>query len=319
MELRRFRLVLDPLSPFATPPSSGTVFGHLLWAKRAREGRDALKAWLSRLPEEPVAMSDLLPADHLPRPLLRPAPSTEKDAKALKKRRYISLDAWRELREAADTPRLEGLLRQTREDPPFLTAARVPHNRIDRSTGKTPEAGRGGLWFADELWPTARDRNAQRIEADLYVQSALLASTLEALLAHVGETGFGADAGLGRGRFRLEGSETVAWLKDLPQGDGVARRLSLSQGVVTENMRDARWRRFVLFGKLGREMVAEGKRPWKLPLVLAEAGATFAPEGSGPFGAWVTGLHQDDDPSDPIGHNAWHLAIPYTEKTETRA
>jgi hypothetical protein len=89
--------------------------------------------------------------------------------------------------------------------------------------------------------------------------------------------------------------------------------LSLSQGVITRNMAHARWRRFVLFGKLGREMMAEGKRPWKLPLVLAEAGATFAPADPGPFGAWVTGLHQDDDPTDPIGHNAFHLAIPYTE------
>jgi hypothetical protein len=69
----------------------------------------------------------------------------------------------------------------------------------------------------------------------------------------------------------------------------------------------------VLFGKVGREMMASGLRPWKLPLVLAEAGATFAPADAGPFGAWVTGLHQDDDPADPIGHNAFHLAIPYTE------
>lgn len=89
--------------------------------------------------------------------------------------------------------------------------------------------------------------------------------------------------------------------------------LSLSQGVITPNMTEARWRRFVLFGKVGREMMAAGRRPWKLPLVLAEAGATFAPADTGPFGAWVTGVHQDDDPSDPIGHNAFHLAVPYTE------
>lgn len=314
MDLRRFRLRLDGHSPFGTPPTSGTIFGHLLWAKRAREGRDALRAWLRRLPQEPVAISDLLPADHLPRPLLRPAPSAEKDAKQLKKRRYISLDAWRKLREGANTSTLETLLRQARDDPPFLAPERVPHNRIDRASGKTPEAGGGGLWFAEELWPKPTDRNARHIDADLYVRSTLPARVLEDLLAHVGEVGFGADAGLGRGRFRVEGSEAAAWLEDMPRGNNAtARMLSLSQGVVTENMREARWRRFVLFGKLGREMVAEGKRPWKLPLVLAEAGATFAPEGSGPFGAWVTGLHQDDDPADPIGHNAWHLAIPYTE------
>ncbi|MCS6891309.1 MAG: hypothetical protein N2Z67_07570 [Acetobacteraceae bacterium] len=317
MELRRFRLRLDVLSPFATPPGSGTLFGHLCWAKRAREGREALRAWLRRLPEEPVAISDLLPADHLPRPLLAPPPGGEarqpEDAKQIKKRRYLPLSAWRRLRAAADGRTLEGLLREAKGDPPFLAPRRLAHNRIDRASGKTPEAGGGGLWFAEEFWPTPRHRGARHIEADLYVRSALPARAVEDLLAHVAETGFGADAGLGRGRFHLDGSEPAGWLDDAPRGAGEARMLSLSQGVVTENMRAARWRRFVLFGKLGREMVAEGRRPWKLPLVLAEAGATFAPDGPGPFGAWVTGLHQDDDPSDPVGHNAWHLAIPYTE------
>jgi CRISPR-associated protein Csm4 len=315
MELRRFRLRLDALSPFATPPSSGTLFGHLLWAKRAREGRAALQAWLKRLPQEPVAISDLLPADHLPRPLLAPSPPTAEDAKQLRKRRYLHLEDWRRLRQGATARAMEEAWRKRGEeaDPRFLSRARRPHNRIDRLSGKTPEAGGGGLWFADELWPRPARDTARVIEADLYIRSTLRREELEALLAHVGEVGFGADAGLGRGRFALAGSEPAGWLDNAPRGMGEPRMLSLSQGVITPNMRAARWRRFVLFGKLGRAMVAEGKRPWKLPLVLAEAGATFAAQDGGPFGAWVTGLHQDDDPADPIGHNAWHLAIPYTE------
>lgn len=315
MELRRYRLVLDPLSPFGTPPTSGTLFGHLCWAKRAREGRAALRAWLARLPVEPFALSDLLPAGHLPRPLLPPAreESQAEDTKALKRRRYLSLDAWRGLRIGATAKALKAALRRSQQDPPFLKPARNPHNHINRETGRTPEAGGGGLWFADELWPAIAKDGPRRIEADLYVRSPLPAREVEALIAHVGETGFGRDASTGRGRFTLEGSEDAGWLAEAPAGGGAARMLSLSQGVMTANMRQARWQRFVLFGKLGREMAAEGRRPWKLPLVLAEAGATFAPEGPGPFGAWVTGLHQDEDPADPIGHNAFHLAIPYTE------
>jgi CRISPR-associated protein Csm4 len=313
MELRRYRLRLDPLSPFGTLPTSGTLFGHLLWAKRAREGREALRVWLRRLPQEPVAISDLLPADHLPRPLLAPVPSLADDAKMLKQRRYLPLSAWRRLRVGATAASLEGALRKAKQDPPFLRSARVPHNRLDRRTGKTPEAGGGGLWFAEELWPTPSRAAGQRVEADLYLRSSLSAAEAEAMLAHVGQVGFGADAGAGRGRFRVEGNEGAGWLDDVPRGAGALRMLSLSQGVISANMAEARWRRFVLFGKLAREMVAEGRRPWKLPLVLAEAGATFRAEGSGPFGAWVTGLHQDDDPADPIGHNAWRLVIPYTE------
>ncbi|MBW8269021.1 type III-A CRISPR-associated RAMP protein Csm4 [Caldovatus aquaticus] len=311
MELRRFRLRLDPLSPFGTPPTSGTLFGHLCWAKRAHEGREALRAWLARLPAEPVALSDLLPTDHLPRPLLAPGSAEPgEDAKTLRKRRYLPLEAWRRLRVGATARALDDLLRRAGADPAFLERARVPHNRIDRASGKTPEAGGGGLWFAEDLWPAADAKGNGRTAADLYVRSALPAREVEALLARLGETGFGRDASTGRGRFRVEGSEPMGWLDETPKGSGAARMLSLSQGVVTANMRAPRWRRFVLFGKIGREMTAEGKRPWKLPLVLAEAGATFAPADGGPYGAWITGVHQDDR---EIGHNAFHLAIPYTE------
>ncbi|WP_135467881.1 hypothetical protein [Crenalkalicoccus roseus] len=312
MELRRFRLVLDRFSAFGTPPTSGTLFGHLAWAKRAREGREALRAWLARLPAEPCALSDLLPADHLPKPLLAPAVQDDprEDAKQARRRRYLPLAAWRRLRVGARAATLDALLRETRDDPPFLAPARVPHNRIDRATGRTPEAGGGGLWVAGELWPKVGREGPRRIEADLYLRGTLPAREAEALIAHVGETGFGRDAATGRGRFTLEGSEAAGWLDERPGGGVSARMLSLSQGVVTDTMREARWRRFVLFGKLGREMVVEGKRPWKLPLLLAESGATFAPEGDGPFGAWITGVHQDDA---TIGHNAFHLAIPYTE------
>jgi len=291
---------------------------HLILDNYAAHKTEAVKRWLAQLPEEPFLVSDLLPANHLPRPLLAPAAvSAAEDAKALKRRRYISLEAWRQLRTAATAEVLPRMIRHRNkegidDDPPFLRSASLPHNRIDRWTGRTPEAGGGGLWFVDELWPNPGDRGGRQVEADLYIRAAMPPREIEALLADVGETGFGRDAGAGRGRFRLEGSEPAGWLDEAPTG-GTQRRLSLSQGVITPNMRAARWQRFVLFGKLGREMMAEGKRPWKLPLLLAEAGATFAPADPGPFGAWVTGLHQDDDPADPIGHNAFHLAIPYTE------
>lgn len=316
MELRRHRLTLDASSPFGTPPGSGTLFGHLCWAKRWRDGAEALRAWLRRLPHEPFLISDLLPADHLPKPLLAFAPTESAaapDAKALKRRRYVSLEAWRTLRSAVSAEALAQALRSAKGDPPLFASARSPHNRIDRRSGKTPEAGGGGLWFADELWPTQRGDHAGPIAADLYVQTTLPAREVEALLADIGAWGFGRDASLGRGRFRVEGSEPAGWLADAPTGAGTLRMLSLSQGVISQNMREARWQRFVLFGKVARPMMAAGRRPWKLPVVLAEAGATFLPDGAGPFGAWLTGLHQDDDPTDPIGHNAFHLAIPYTE------
>lgn len=314
MTLWRLRLALDPLAPFATLPTSGTLFGHVCWAYRARHGQPALQAWLDGLAAKPCAVSDLLPADHLPVPLL-PAPpealpqplTAEARArydrrKQERRRRHIHRDAWREVRVGATAARVAAKAAETAA---LFAPGRVPHNRIDRRSGKTPEAGGGGLWFADEFWPAG-----PRPTADLYVRSTLPKDKIATLLRDVGETGFGADAGYGRGRFRVEGIEAAGWLDEAPGAGGARRMLSLSQGFVTANMQQARWRRFVLFGKVARSVMAEGARPWKLPLLLAEAGCSFAPADAGPFGAWITGVHQDRP---EIGHNGFHLAIPYTE------
>lgn len=331
--LYRFRLHIPASVPFGTPPTSGTIFGHLCWALRAREGRAALVDFLRELPEKPVAVSDLLPADHLPRPLLAPsAKGPDKDTpladhrKKIKALRYISIDVWRKIREGANE---DGLLKhlvgkesdpRLAPEPPFFRRHRLPHNRIDRRSGKTPEEG-GGLWFADELWPKTKnddkDTNEKKeggkeIMADLYVQTSHPPDLIRGLLEHVGASGFGRDATYGRGLFTVGSCENMAWLAELPQGSGM-RLLSLSQGVITPEMKEARWQRFVLFGKVGREMMAEGIRPWKLPLVLARSGATFAVEGdqgAGPFGRWLTNIHQDRP---DIGHNGFHVAIPYRE------
>jgi CRISPR-associated protein Csm4 len=313
MTLWRLRLALDPLAPFATPPTSGTLFGHLCWAYRARHGQPALQAWVDRLPAEPFAISDLLPADHLPVPLLpavpealpqpltREARESYEQRKKQRSRRFLPARAWREARTGATAARIA----KQAADARLFKPARVPHNRIDRLSGQTPEQGGGGLWFADEFWP-----NGTAPQADLYVRTTLPERQLADLVRDVGETGFGADATLGRGRFALAGIEAAAWLDDAPAAGGMRRMLSLSQGFVSENMVQPRWKRTVLFGKVARSVMAEGARPWKLPLLLAEAGCTFAPADAGPYGAFLTGIHQDRP---EIGHNGFHLAIPYTE------
>jgi CRISPR-associated protein Csm4 len=319
MPLYRFRLRLDAAAPFGTPPTSGTIFGHLCWAIRTREGRAVLVDFLARLPGDPTIVSDLLPADHVPRPLLpahAAAGADEDTAKPLKRRRFIPLTLWKELRIGAHETALRRRLvveqngrREVSPDPPFLAIGRLPHNRIDRRSGKTPEAGGGGLWFADEHWPQASEGQSV-VNADLYVKTPLPVEMIRDWLADIGLRGFGRDATYGRGAFSVAGHEKMDWLTDAPHGHGTPRMMSLSQGVITPNMTRVRWQRFVLFGKVGREMMAEGLRPWKRPVVLARAGATFDADNAGPFGAWLTDVHQDRA---DIGHNAFHLAIPYTE------
>lgn len=309
--LLRCRLRLDPASPLGTPFSSGTLFGHLAWAKRDRDGETALTEWLGRLAAEPFSLSDALPADRLPRPLL-PSPPAEapkkltreslkvlEEAKEIRRRGFVSLAAWRDLRIGLSARKLErGLQAGT-----GLARSRSPHNVIDRRNGHTLE--QAGLWFADEDWPTAAF--AAR---DLYVRGTQPEEELADLLRRIGEQGYGRDASTGRGRFSLEGIEDAGWLDDVPEVGGVRRMLSLSHGILTPNMQAPRYKQTVLFGKVGRAMLSEVERPWKLPVLLMLPGATFAPADAGPFGAWLTGIHQDRP---EIGQNAFHLAIPYTE------
>jgi CRISPR-associated protein Csm4 len=222
-------------------------------------------------------------------------------ARQQRRRRWIGLDPWRTRRIGLTNASLTAALATPKEP----AEHRVPHNTIDRRSGHTPDTA--GLWFADEWWP---DRTA--LDIDLYVRGNRPASDVADLLRRIGGQGYGRDAALGRGLFEVEDFEEAGWLDDPPGTGGVLRWLSLSHGTITPNMRDARWRHTVIWGKLGRGMLAAAQRPWKLPVLLAMPGTTFAADNDGPFGAWLTGVHQD---LPRIGHNAYHVAIPYTEAT----
>lgn len=317
MSLFRVRLRLN--APLGTPPSSGTLFGHLCWARREAAGEPALVAWLDTLPEQPWALSDAFPANRLPFPMLPSVPPDRPermDAAALDKLRkakkaakqaWIALDTWKCARGRCNAPILYALEEGEKKDreekadtlESDLATVRIAHNTIDRRTGSTPDEG--GLYFVDEDW-----RFAAEPLRDVYVRAETMPEELRDLFTAVGESGYGRDATYGRGCFAVEAIEDAAWLDDCPGN----RMMSLSQGALTPNMSEPRYKLYTLFGKLGAGLLADGVRPWKKPLLLTRAGCTFRPDGEGPFGAWLTAVHQDRP---EVGHNAFHLAIPYTE------
>lgn len=68
-----------------------------------------------------------------------------------------------------------------------------------------------------------------------------------------------------------------------------------------------RYKLFTHYGKVADAMAFTGARVWKRPLLLTRPGMTFEAQGEGPFGALLTGVHQDRP---EIVHDARHLAIP---------
>ncbi len=320
-----YRIRLRLCGPLATPLHSGTLFGHLCWAKRLREGDTVLAAWLAALPGSPLLLSDALPRDYLPRPLLQPGDHPEPAAresrqaflhrlqqdKKLRKTAFIPLADFLELRAGLSETCLLARLRQQAEEReqadrarprrqprPLSLTVRQAHNTIGRLTGTTPEAG--GLYFMNEEW-----RWNAAAELDVYAAGEIASEGLQALFATVGEFGFGRDANLGRGRFSATVEPADPRLFD---HDG-NRLLSLSHGVLTPNMAVPFYKLHTHYGKLGGLYAGGERSPFKHPLLLTRPGATFSPADAGPFGSLLAGMHPDHP---EIRQDAWHLCLPFT-------
>jgi CRISPR-associated protein Csm4 len=298
-------------SPLATPLHSGTLFGHLCWVLRYRDGETALNEWLAELPESPLLLSDAFPAGYLPRPLLAPGlrPTQlqgesrgvfrrrlEED-KRLRKTAWISVEDFLTLRNGLNEERLLALLGESSLPQGRKIPLRVAHNTIDRHTGTTPDSG--GLYFMDEDW-----HDAAASEFEVYVKTELALEALQDLFSRVGELGFGRDASLGRGQFKAGVAPADRRLFD---ADG-NRLLSLSHGLLSANMATPYYRLHTHYGKLSGLYAGSARSPFKHPLLLIPPGATFAPQDPGPFGALLRNVH----PHHPeICHNAWHLCLPF--------
>lgn len=316
MTLYRVRIRLA--APVITAFASGTIFGHLCWARREREGDAALQGWFADWPARWMAVSDGLPRDQLPVPLLPPpgeAPSPDpaqsrknytaqmEARKTLSKRAFMPVEAFKSIRDGVSP---EGLFRSLDQASPAdgqHEAVRAAHNTINRLTGTTPAEG-GGLFFHEETWS-----HGEAAHRDIYVRTPSDdAETLRALFTAVGEDGFGRAANRGRGHFRVEAVEVDPEGLDQHRGE---RRLSLSRGTITGRMTTPRYRLETHYGKLGGQLGRTEHRPWKRPLVLTRPGATFTPaDEDGPCGDLLTGVHADRE---EVRHNALHLAIPFTE------
>jgi len=320
--MKTYKVELELLGPVSTPFHSGTLFGHLCWRLREKEGEKALKQFLEELAEAPFLVSDAFPAGYLPRPLLppqrgRPAsrgPLTKitvhelDKIKKVRKRSWIRAEDFLDIRDRLSESALLERITGDGEGPGKLDEYRTAHNTINRLTGTTPPYG--GLYFMDELWP----REEPDAHWDVYVRCRQEASWLDEIFGLVGEYGYGKDASLGRGCFRATVSEADARLFE-HRGN---RLMSLSHGSLTGNMHEPRYRLATHYGKLGGERAVTGKQvdgetmlaPFKYPLSLLKPGATFAPGGEGPFGELLRGVHNIYK---DVVHNAWHLTIPYTE------
>jgi CRISPR-associated protein Csm4 len=303
--LHRVHITLS--APLGTPLTSGTLFGHLCWAVRERDGGAGLRRWLEGQVTAPWLVSDGFPAGHLPRPLLQPGrrrpPQDVRAADAAKRQTrlpWIAVADFMKLRDRLSEDVLISKLKCAPWQGEF-EEWRLAHNLIDRRRGTTPDEG--GLYFVDEDWsyvhPAGKDR-------DIYVRTSAGAEEIGDLFRRVGEKGYGRDATWGRGRFSV--LEVVR--EDRLDAARGPRCLSLSHGVRSRNMLEPRYKLAPHYGKVGAELAHSGASPFKYPILLTRPGATFRPADDGPYGELLAGIHPTRS---EIRHCARHLVLAYAE------
>ena len=262
---------ITPLSAFGTHPKGDTLFGQLCWALRNRLGEERLTQLLDGYTAgQPFAVvSDALPTGHLPRPALPGhafSPLPDDDRKAAKKRVWLPVEHF--AAQVADWLKycrtVTELLGDKAQPQPH------PHNAIDRRTGTTGDDfapySMGRQWYGKE---TALDIHI------ILDESRLLAADLEQALRDIGELGFGRDANIGLGRFRVDAFDAA----DLPAQADANAWLTLApcapQGLAWDAGR-CFYSVFTRFGRHGDIGVHLGN-PFKSPVLLANTGAVLAP------------------------------------------
>ncbi len=285
-----FSVTLTPLSAFATPLKGDTLFGQLCWAIRNRFGEASLTELLNGYTEgRPFAVaSDAFPQGYLPLPKLpfsyyRPIDGT--DRKAVKKRCWLAeaeiekpVSEWLGLaKTAADIAGDFGKLSEKHPQ---------PHNTIDRRSNTTGEGGFAPYsieqeWFIPGLrWHIYVLLDTERLSAEDY----------QNCLTDIGEFGFGRDASIGLGKFKLEAFQAA----ELPSQADANSSLTLApcapqrMGFAPER---SYYQLFTRFGRHGDIAVHQAGKPFKNPILLAQTAALMAtmPSASGFIGQGIGG------------------------------
>ena len=283
--------------PFATPWHADTIAGHLLWATLRMEGTDMLRVLIDDALEGDPAfvISDGFPCDMLPFPVLPlPAP---RPGLSYKERREAFKQGWRlrELRRRGpvsreDFQRLVGgvLPDETEKGQSWLLERTVLKNQLSRLTGTTGEEGQ--LFSFRERW--LNDRSPSVTVYALVREED--ESLFRELVAEFARTGYGKRKSAGYGSIRSHSVESFCGFDVTGEPDGF---VSLSTFVpAPDDPTDGQWEVLIKRGKLGEELAA-GHNPFKRPLIMLRAGATFRAAALREFyGTVVTGVAPDVAP-----------------------
>ena len=301
--MNAYRVTFSLQSAFATPLKGDTLFGQLCWAIRNCLGETHLNQCLEGyIKGQPFAIvSDAFPEDYLPLPKLPGCfyqiPEGE-DRKAVKKRAWLPeaelqkpLTEW--LRHAvnakaiAEGAALVGATPTSRLKTSTLSEKHPqPHNTINRQTNTTGEGGFAPYsveqeWFIPGLrWTVYLLLDTDRLSLE----------DCQQCLTDIGDFGFGKDASIGMGKFKIEDFME----KPLPTQNSANACLTLApcapQGLGFDSQHSY-YQLFTRFGRHGDVAVHQEGKPFKNPVLLTQTTAVFytPPPKSGFIGQGIGG------------------------------
>lgn len=269
-----YRILIRPESAFGSRLMGDTLFGQLCWMARHRFGEDRLTELLrGYTDQQPFAVvSDAFPAGHLPRPAW---PSHRFDAVPNQDRKTVKKRVWLPLERFAEP--FQAWLTHCKAPADVQGGALLihpqPHNTIDRLTGTTGDAAFAPYAMSQHWF----DGSAS---LDIYVvldEAKLRREELALLFDDMGAIGYGRDASIGLGKFRVAALEP--W--EPPRQAAANAYLTLApcapQGGGFEAGRSF-YQVFTRFGRHGDIGVHAGN-PFKSPVLLAQTGAVLTPQG----------------------------------------
>ena len=274
-----YRYKIKPLSAFATPMRSDTLYGQLLCAAAELDGETGVSALIQAYTDRqpPFILGSALPAGMLPMPVLSGIKRAQfkslagkdmftklSEHKKFRKQSYIAIADWIDV--AGQMSSLKLFQHHLGKEVVDITvkklkSSRTMHNSIDRNSNRVIE---GGL-YSEEANYYAADYCY-----DLYVKTADR-NCFEKLFKHVATTGFGADASTGKGQFSFAIDDSFDNAMFNHQGNA---EMNLSVCMASETDQFAgTWN---LFTKLGKVWNGFGENnPFKKPFIAFTEGSVF--------------------------------------------
>ena len=305
--MHSYRITLKLHSALGTPLAADTVWGHVAWGIRYREGEAALEQWLARYDqntEPPLIISDPLPAGFWPRPALpsapRKAPSDIEQAirsKTAAKVSWISHDAWQRLAAPdLDNATVEAAVAEDGR-PPSAVATGVVHIGVNRLSGGTLQPDGGALFTNEQTYydDGGRDANGQRrpVAFDVWALSPESADQVKQWFVDGLAGGYGRDAATGLGDLEVADIRS----EPLPICDGANAAILLGPAVPRHDDPATGFFSFgVRCGRLGGDFaLAPGMQRQKRPVRCLERGSVLITDEPAPWiGRLVAGVHPDE-------------------------